>query len=317
MRLSWFAAGLFTVGVLCTGSVSGQPYPNKPIRIITSEPGGSGDIASRLLVPGLAATLGQPVIVDNRSSVIIAGETVAKAPPDGYTLITYGGTLWLGPFLRKSPYDPARDFAAITLVGSSPCIVVVTPSLAVHSIKDLIALAKAKPGALNYGSGNTGAITHLAAELFKSMAGVDIVRIPYKGAGPALNDLMAGQVQLMIATGSSASPHVRSGRLRALAVTGAEPSTLFPGLPTVATTGVPGYEAVAYTGILTTAGTPASVIARLNREMVSILKQAQVREKLFNLGMEAVGSSPEQLAATVKSEMARMGKVIKDAGIGE
>ena len=178
-------------------------------------------------------------------------------------------------------------------------------------------MAKAKPGALNYGSGNTGAITHLAAELFKSMAGVDIVRIPYKGAGPALNDLMAGQVQLMIATGSSASPHVRSGRLRALAVTGAEPSTLFPGLPTVATTGVPGYEAVAYTGILTTAGTPASVIARLNREMVSILKQAQVREKLFNLGMEAVGSSPEQLAATVKSEMARMGKVIKDAGIGE
>jgi tripartite-type tricarboxylate transporter receptor subunit TctC len=326
MQLSrWTLALLVATGVSQLAVAAGQgatpaaagAYPTKAIRFVTSEVGGSGDIVSRLLAHALTASMGQALLVDNRPSVIIAGEIVAKAPPDGYTLITYGGTLWLGPYLRPSPYDPVKDFAPVTLVGSSPCVVVVPPSLGIQSVKELIALAKAKPGALNYGSGNSGSITHLAAELFNSMAGTKIVRIPYKGAGPALNDLVAGQVQVMIATGSSSTAFIKSGRLRALAVTGAEPSSLFPGLPTVSASGVPGYEAVAFSGIFTTAGTPAAIVGRLNREMVNVLRQADVREKLLNLGIETIASTPEKLAATVKSEMVRMGKVIKDAGIRE
>ncbi len=298
-------------------AASGQEFPVKPIRIITSESGGSGDFVSRLLVQLISPSLGQQIIVDNRPSVIIAGETVAKAPPDGHTLIAYGGTLWLGPFLRASPYDPVRDFAPVVMASSSPCVLVVHPALPVRSVKDLIALAKAKPGVLNYGSGNSGAITHLAPELFKTMTRTSIVRIPYKGAGPALNDLMGGQVQMMIATSPSAAPHIKSGRLRALGVTSSGRSALFPGLVTVAAAGVPGYEAVAYTGIFATAHSPAAAINRLNREIVAALARPDVKQKFLDIFVEAVGGTPEQLAATVKSEMTTMGKVIKDAGIRE
>lgn len=307
--------GAGVVSAQTTSTASGQAFPNKPIRIVTSEPGGSGDFVGRLIAQGLPSGLGQPVIVENRGgNVVIPSMIVAKAAPDGYTLLLYGGTFWVGPLLEPLPYDPVRDFSPVTLAVGSPGIVVVHPSVPVNSIKELIALAKANPGVLNYGSGATGAITHLALELFKSMAGVDIVRIAYKGAGPAITDLIGGQVQVMFATSGSVAAHVKSGKLKALAVTSAQPSALFPNLPTVAAT-IPGYRGESIFGIFAPAKTPAVIINRLNQEIVRVLNTADVKEKLFNSGVEVVASSPEQFGAAVKSEIARLSKVIKDAGI--
>jgi tripartite-type tricarboxylate transporter receptor subunit TctC len=293
-------------------AVHAQPYPSKPVRIVTTEPGSGNDLVARLIAAGLSGNLGQQVIVDNRG--ILAGEIVAKAPPDGYTLLAYGSPFWLAPFIRNNVgYDPVRDFAAVTLSASSPNILVVHPSLPVNSVRELIALAKARPGELNYGSSSTGATPHLAAELFKSMAGVNIMRVPYKGSGAALNDLIGGQVQLMFPNAGAATPHVKSGRLRALAVTTAQPSVLAPGLPTMAASGLPGYESVSPFGIFAPAGTPAVIINRLNQEIVRVLITAEVKERLYNVGVEVVGGSPEQLMVTMKSEMAMWGKVIRDA----
>ena len=306
---------MFSVGmmVLGTGVVSGQNYPNKPIRILTTAPGSGADLVGRLIAPRLLDSLAQPVVIDNRG--IIAIETVARAPADGYTLVLYGSPLWLLPFMRDNvPWDPLRDFSPITLAVSTPNVLVVHPSVPVKSVKELIALAKARPGELNYAS-TTGSTPHLGAELFKAMAGIDIVHIPYKGTGPAILALLGGQVQAMFPAVGSAVPYVKSGKLRALAVTSAQPSALAPGLPTVAAAGLPGYEAVSIIGILAPAGTRATIIGRLNQEIVRILNQTNVKEQLFSTGVETVGSSPEQFAATVKSEMARLGKVIKDASI--
>ena len=315
-----FFARTFLVGMMIFGAgvASGQNYPSKPIRMVTAEAGGGNDFVARLIAPGLADSLGQQAIVDNRGGAggIIAAEIVAKAAPDGYTLLVYASNIWIIPLLRTHvPYDPVRDFSPITWAARSPNTVVVHPSLPVKSVKELIAFAKARPGALNYGSGGTGATTHLAVELFKAMAKVNIVRINYKGNAPAIHDLLAGQVQLMFATASLAAPHIRSGRLRALAVTSAQPSALAPGLPTVAASGLPGYESISIYGIFAPAKTPATIITRLNQEMVRILNKADVKEKFLNSGVEPVGSSPEEFAATIKSDMVRMGKVIKDAGI--
>lgn len=307
---------MFLVGVMVPGAsmASGQNYPSKPIRIVTAAPGSGNDFAARLMAPGLTGSLGQPVIVDNRG--IIAIETVAKAPPDGYTLLFYGTVLWLAPFLRDNvSYDPVLDFSPVTWATNSPNILVVHPSLPVKSVRELIALAKARPGELNYGSGSAGSTSHLAAELFRAMAGVNIVRISYKGAAPALNDVIAGQVHLIFPSASSVMPHVKSGRLRALAVASAGPSALAPDLPTVAASGLPGYESASILGIFAPAGTPATIINRLNHEIERALNRTEVKQRLFNSGAEVVASSPERLAATVKSEMARLGKVIRDAGI--
>ncbi len=295
---------------------SGQAYPDKPIRIVTSDSGGGSDIVARVIAQAVSAPLGQQVVVDNRGGGVIAGEIVSRAQPDGYTLIYYGSTLWILPLMRKSvPYDTVKDFAPITLAVSSPNILVVHPSVAAKSVKELIALAKARPGELNYASAAAGTIPHLAAELFKSMAGVDLVRVVYKGTGAALNDLLGGQVQVMFATAPSAAPHVKTGRLRALAMTTAHPSAAFPELPTIATAGLPGYEAVQVSGMFAPAKTPAAIINRLNQEIVRALNQANVKEKLSSTGVEVVGSSAEQFAAKIKSEIVRMGKVIREAGI--
>jgi tripartite-type tricarboxylate transporter receptor subunit TctC len=316
MLLSRFAVGILSVCLMLLGigMSCGQGYPNKPIRIVTSEAGGGSDFAARPIAQGLSVPLSQTVIVDNRPG-IIAIETVAKAPPDGYTLILYGQVIWITPLLQKTTYDVVRDFSPITMVASSPNLVVVHPSLPVTSVKELIALAKAKPGELNYGGGGAGASTHLAPELFKAMAGVNIVYVPFKGVGPALNALIAGEVQLMFSTAGSLVPHIKAGRLRALAVTSAQPSALTPGLPTVAASGVPGYESVSSLGILAPAQTPEPIINRLNQEVVRVLNQPDLKAKFLNSGIEVVASSPAQLAATMKSEMTVMGKVIKDAGI--
>ncbi|MBI3937188.1 MAG: tripartite tricarboxylate transporter substrate binding protein [Betaproteobacteria bacterium] len=299
------------------GVVSGQSYPNKPIHIVTAQAGSGNDFAARLVAQGLTGSLGQQVVVENRTGAggILVIEPVAKAPPDGYTLLLYNTPMWVLPFMRNVSWDPLRDFSPITLVVSSPNILVVHPSLPARSVQDLIALAKARPGELNYASGGTGSSTHLAAELFKAMAGVNIVRIAYKGSASPMSDLISGQVQLTFGIAAPVAPHVKSGRLRALAITSAEPSALFPGLPTVAASGLPGYESVSLFGMFAPAKTPATLIHRLNQEVVHVLNRAEVKEKFFNIGVEAVGNSPEQFAAMIKADMARWGKVIKDAGI--
>jgi tripartite-type tricarboxylate transporter receptor subunit TctC len=300
--------------VLGAAAVYGQDYPNKPMRIITAAGGGATDVAARLIAQGLAGGFGQPVVVENRPSSLV-GEIVAKAPPDGYTLLVVGSAFVIGPLLQKTSYDPLRDFSPISLTSSSPNILVVHPSLPVKSVKELIALARARPGELNYGSGPAGSSPHLAAELLKSMAGVNIVRISYKGGGPAVIGLIGGEVQLMISPAGSVSTNIKSGKLRALAVTSAQPSALLPGLPTVAATGVPGYESSSLVGMLAPAGTPETISNRLNQEIVRVLNRVDVKEKFLNAGLETIGSSPGQFAATMKSEIAKWGKVIKGAGI--
>ena len=309
--------GTFPIAVtmLGAGTVCGQNYPTRPVRIVTAEPGGGNDFAARLIVQGIAGNLGQPMIVDNRGTGIIPSEAVSKAPPDGYTLLLHGSSIWLTPFLQDNvPYDPVRDFSPITVATRAPLIAVVHPSLPVKSIKELIALAKARPGALNYGSSGAASTNRLGMELFKSMAGVDIVRINFRGAGAALSSTIAGEVQLMFASTGGAAPHARSGKLRALAVTTAEPTALFPNLPTVGA-GLPGFEYAQILGIFAPAGTPAAIIGRLNQELVRTLRRADMKERFLAGGVESVGSSPEELGATVKSEMAKLGKMIKNLGI--
>jgi tripartite-type tricarboxylate transporter receptor subunit TctC len=313
IRVSVFAIGS---AICCAGVSYGQNYPTKPLRMLTAELGGGSDLAARLISQGLSETIGQQVIVDNRVGGIIIADIAAKAPPDGYTLFTYSSTLWLIPFMRtQTPYDPVRDFSPVTLVGSSPMILVTHPAVPVMSVKELIVLAKAKPGELNYASGPAGAIPHLAGELFKSMAGVDIVHIPYKGVGIAVTDVIGGRVQLMFPNASAAQPHAKSGRLRALAVSSAQPSALAPGLPTLASSGLSGYECVAMYAVFVPAKTPAPVVKRLNQEIVRVLNRPDIKEKFLLASTEIVASSSEGLAATIKSEMARMGKVIRDARI--
>jgi tripartite-type tricarboxylate transporter receptor subunit TctC len=292
-----------------------QEQPSKPIRIVTTAVGGGGDFVARLLAQSISGPLGQPVIVDNRSAGVIVGELVLRAPPDGHTLLVNSNSFWIGPLLEKTPYDPIRDFAPITLASSAPNILVVHPSLPVKSVKDLIALARTRPGDMNYGSSGTGGSSHLAAELFKHMARVDIVRVPYKGSAPALIDLLGGRVHLMFSTAAPVTPHMSAGKLRALAVSTAQRSRFFPELPTIAASGVPGYEAAQMTGVFTSAKAPAAMVSRLNQEMVRALGRPDIREKALSAGVEPVASSPQQLAATMSSEFARIGKLVKEAGI--
>jgi tripartite-type tricarboxylate transporter receptor subunit TctC len=292
-----------------------QTYPTKPVRIVTAGPGSTSDATTRIIAQALTGPLGQQVIVDNRPSGVIPGQVVAQAAPDGYTLLLYGSALWLAALLQDVPYAPLRDFAPVTLATRAPLILVVHPALPAKSVKDVIALAKARPNELNYASGGTGSAAHIAAEIFKSMAGVQIVEIPYKSGASQMADLTSGQVQVMFSLAATALPHVRSGRLRALAITTADRSPLLPELPTIAASGVPGYESSSWQAILAPAKTPAAVISHLNQEIRRALGQQHVREKLGNLGLEITASSPEQLAQTMKADMARMAKVFKLTGV--
>jgi tripartite-type tricarboxylate transporter receptor subunit TctC len=311
------AVGLIPVclAVLNVQVALAQDYPSKPIRLVTPPPGGGSDFAARLIAQGLAgSSLGQPLVIENRP-LIVTPELVYKAPPDGYTLLFAGSSFMIGHLLQERPYDPVRDFSPVTLVSVSPNIVLVHPSLPVKSVKELIALAKSRPGELNYSSGALGSTQHLSAELFKIMAGVNIIQIPYPGTGPGLVGLIGGHTQLLIGPASSAAPHVKAGRLRALAVTSAQPSPLVPGVPTVAASGLPGYEVVGVDAIFAPAKTPGAILNRLSQEIRRAVNRPEVKEKFFESGAEVVGSPPETLANTLRSEIAKWGRVIKEAGI--
>jgi tripartite-type tricarboxylate transporter receptor subunit TctC len=304
---------LLSATIVATEAVLGQNYPNKPIRIITGEAGGDSDFGARLVAQGISGPLGQPVVVENRPSSLSA-LIASKTSPDGYSLLVTGAGVYIATLLQHMDYDTVRDFSSVTLVSKQPNVLVVYPSLAAASLKDLIALAKAKPGQLNYSAGAVGGSPHLSVELLKAMAGVNIVRVPYNGGGPALNALLGGEVQLMMPTASSALPHIKSGKLRALAVTSLESSALVPGVPPIAAS-LPGYESVSMTTVFAPAKTPVAIINRLNQEIARFLKTTQAKQQFLNAGSETVGDSPQELAATVKSEIAKWTKVIQDAGL--
>jgi tripartite-type tricarboxylate transporter receptor subunit TctC len=284
------------------------------LRIVTSEAGGGNDVPARIVAQGLTLALGQQVVIENRPSGVVPAEIVAKAAPNGYTLLFYNNALWTAPLIQVTPYDVLRDFTPVTAVARAVNVLVVNPVLPVKSVADLVALAKSKPGGLNYGSSGTGASNHLAAEMFRTMAQIDIVRVNYKGAGPALTALIAGELQLMFPTAGAVTPHVRAGRVKALAVTSAVPTALFPGVPAMAAT-LPGYESLAIYGLFAPAGTPRAIVGKLNSAIVRFLERPDIREKFTNAGMDAMASTPEQLGASVKAEVSRVGKAIRDAGI--
>ena len=313
---SRFVALLMWIGLLVLGAgvVYGQDYPSKTIRIVTTGAGGGSDFVARILSQGISGPLGQPVIVDNRTPSVFATETASKAPPDGYTVLLTGGAQWIYPLLYKAPYDSLGSFSPVTLVTREVFVLAVHPSVPVKSVQELIAFAKARPGQLNYSSGSPGSTYHLAVELLKTMAGMNAVHVAYKSPAAAVTALVGGEAQMTIFDASLIMPHVKSGRLRALAVTSATPSALVPGLSTVAAV-VPGYEAVGSTGTWVPAKTSAAIINRLNQEIVRVLGQADVKEKLLNAGAEPVGNTPEQFSGYIKADIARVTKVIKDANI--
>jgi tripartite-type tricarboxylate transporter receptor subunit TctC len=293
-----------------------QNYPNKPIRIHTASAGGGNDLISRIIAAGIQGSIGQPVVVENKGAGFIMAEAFAKLPADGYTLMLQSSGVWLAPFLTDNVrYDPVRDLASVTIADKSPSVIVVHPSLPVNSLKELIALAKARPGTLNWSSGNNGSTGHLAGELFKVMTGANIVRIPYKSGGQETADLVSGVVQMAFNPAGSVMTQVKAGKLRALAVANSKPSTLTPGVPTTAEAGLSGYEMEVTHAVFAPAGTPAAIINLVNQEMVRFLRLPDTREKLLVQGVEPVGSTPEEMSVFIKADMARLGKLIKDLGI--
>jgi tripartite-type tricarboxylate transporter receptor subunit TctC len=296
-----------------------QTFPVKPVRIVTAEPGGGNDLAARLLAQGLTSAFGQQVLVEAKggASGALAAQAVSKAAADGYTLLLYSSALWIVPLMKNVSWDPLKDFSPVILAAMAPNVLVVHPSLPVSSVKELAALARKRPGELNYAVGAAGSAMHLGAELFKSMMHLDIVRVPFKGTSYGLTALMAGQVQLMFPAAGGAMLHVKSGRLKALAVTSARATELAPGLPTMASAGLPGFEAVSVYGMFAPAKTPVEIIARLNQESLRVLARGEVKERFFSAGVETLGGSPEEFAMTMKGDVLRWGKVIRDAGIRE
>ena len=296
-----------------------QPYPAKPVRIVVGvPPGGTTDVVARLVGQKLAEQMGQQVVIDNRGGAggNIGADLVAKSPPDGYALfLATIGTMTINPHLyRKMPFDTLRDFAAISQLTSMPQVLALHPSIPARSLRDLIALAKANPAKLNFASGGSGTAIHLAGELFKTMTGTQMEHIAYKGSAPAMTDLLGGQVSLMFDQIVTAMPHVQTGRLRALGVTTARRSAIAPNLPTLAESGLPGYEITTWHGLLAPAGTPSEIVARLASEAAKALQAADVRDKFASQGVDPVSSTPDQFAAFMKSELGKWAKVVKASG---
>lgn len=304
--------------VLSSTTLNAQSWPTRPMRyIVPFPPGAFNDTLARTLAAELPKTLGQPVVVENRpgGNTIIGTEIAAKSPPDGYTL--YGAAL---PFsviqsLYKTSFDVTKDFAPITLAGVTPNLLVANPSAPVNNVRELLAYARANPGKLNYASTGNGTSNHLSFELFKAMTQTSVTHVPYKGSAPAVTDLIGGQVQVMFDNTPNVLPHVRAGKLKALAVSSKTRSALAPEIPTVDEAGVPGYDVTVWFGVLTVAGTPREVVQRLNAEMVRILTSAEVKDRFGKMGVEVVAGTPEHFSGFLRSEVDRWAKVVRDAGI--
>jgi len=314
-------AALLAGFVLPHGLAHAQPYPSKPIRMIVGfPPGGGTDVVARIITPKLAEGLGQPVVIENRPGATgtVAAEFVARSPNDGYTIMMgHVSVNAIAPSLfPQLPYDVIKDFAPVTLTASVPHFIVVHPSLPVTSLKELIAYARAQPGKLSFPSAGNGSTPHLAGEMFKSMAGVDLVHVPYKGTGQSMADLLAGQHLVGFDTMPASAPYVRSGKLRPLAVTSAKRLAEFPGVPTAGEAGVPGYQLATWYGVFAPAGTPHGIVNRLHSEIAKAMQAPETREKLVAIGVdETVTRSPEEFAAIVRADTVRYAKVIKDAGL--
>ena len=319
------AVAVALLAVLSGGAAFGQQtpagggYPNRPVRIIVpSSPGGGTDILARLLAKKLAESLGQPFVVENRAGAgqALGIDVVARAPADGYTLLMAASAIVLSQVLvKKASYDTGRDFAPVSLVSTVSNVLVVHPALPVKTERELIAYAKAHPGALNYSSAGNGTSPHLSMELFRSMAGITMTHVPYKGSGPATLDLLSGQVQLSMPNILTVMPHIKAGTLRALGVTGPRRAAALPGVPTVAQAGLPGYESVQWYGVLAPAGTPAPVVNKLQAEIVRAVQSPEVQAAMASEGADPVGSSADEFAAFIRSETAKWTQVVKAAGI--
>ena len=318
MKRFVFSALAVVVLLVSPAHADAQQYPNRPIRLIVGyPPGGPADVTARLMGPQLTEALGQQVVIDNRAGAggTVAATLLSRSEPDGYTVsIMANGELAIAPNLRKLPYDPLKDFAPVSRIGANQLALVVHPSVQAKTVAELVALAKAKPGAINFASAGTGSTAHLAGELFKSLAGIDIVHVPYKGAGPALTDLIGGQVHMLITGYPGALPHVKAGRLRELGATGVKRMIAAPDLPTIGET-VKGYDVTSAYGLVLPRGTPQAIIARLHKETAAIVKKPDVREKLIALGFDPEGNTPADFSAQIKSEIAKWAKVIKAAGV--
>lgn len=310
----------FALALLATAiGAQAQAYPNKPIRLICPfPPGGAVDIASRAAAHTLSQLLGQPVTVDNRPGAggNIGAEITAKSAPDGYTLLmTTSGIMAINPALySKIPFDSIKDFAPISMLVSLNNVLVLHPSVPAKSVQEVVAMAKAQPGKLTYASSGNGTSIHLSGELFKTMAGVDMLHIPYKGSAPAVTDLLAGQVNMMFDNIPSSLPHIKAGKLRALAVTGAKRSPQLPDLPTIAEAGITGYDSYVWFGVVAPAGTPPEIIARLNAALVKTAATPAFRDRLTEQGYEVLSSTPEQMANNIRGEIAKWGKIVKASG---
>ncbi len=317
---AFFCGACAAALTLLACSAAAQSYPHRPIRLLVpSTPGGSVDTLARMVGTHLGERWKQQVVIDNRPGAggTIAADMTAKAPPDGHTLImaTIAAMATMVSLSRNVPYDPVRDFAPVTQVASQQLVLLVNPGLPAKSIAELIQLAKAKPGQLTFASAGNGAGGHLSGELFKILAGVDLVHVPYKGIAPAIVDVISGQVAMTFSSIISGAPHVKSGKLRALAVTGGHRSPALPELPTMIESGIRDYESNTWYGVLAPKSTPRAVVMKLHDEIVAILKLPQVRNHLLAEGAEPVGNTPEQFGAFIKSEIAKWGKVIRAAGI--
>lgn len=315
-----FSAVLAAAAVVALASAAqAQSYPQRPVRAVVPFPAGGGtDILARLLLQKMSERLGANFVIDNRAGAggTIGSEIVAKAPADGYTILVASSSHTINPSVyKKLGYDPARDFAPVTLIAAGPGLLVVHPSVPAKNVKELIALGKSKPGQLNYASAGNGTPPHLAAELFKSMAGVDFVHVPYKGNVPAFVDLLSGSVSLSFPTITSGLPQVRSGKLRALGVTSKQRSAVMPDVPTIAESGLPGYEASTWYGMLAPAGTPPPIVSKLHQQMTEVLKLADIREKLLAQGLEPVGNRPGEFASIISTELVKWSKVVAAAGL--
>lgn len=299
-------------------SAAGQQYPVKPIRLVLGQsPGGGTDLVARMLAQKLAERLGQSVVVENRTgaSGAIAAAFVAKSPPDGYTALIVSSGYTINPSLYDLPFDPVKDFAPVSFIADAPSLLVVHPSMPVRTVKELVSLAKAKPGMLNFASGGKGSSSHMAAELLQFLAGIRMVHVPYKGAGPALVDLIAGEVHLAFGSVMSASPHVKSGKLRPLAITSAKRSSAVPELPTLSEAGVRGYQTTTWYGALLPARAPSAIVDRLSAEIGKVIQAPDVKNRFLTDGAEPVGGTPEQFDAFIKAEIARWKELVKRAGI--